>query len=164
MAEWINDDGLRVTFGQANVAEGRSSAANAGSTVKKAFEIDLVDAGTAAAVIGEYDEAAIPEGALITGATITVLTAATSGGAAALNVGLTLKDATGGDADGIDAAVALAALTPAGAQVACNGALINTVLAGDRYLSFDYDTAAYTAGRIRVEIEYRPTLNREDQS
>lgn len=162
MATWINNDGIRVTFGEAVRTE--AAAPNqAGENLVVGFEVDLADLATGVTNFGVRDGIAIPKGAIIDSASITVLTAATSGGSAALNVGLTLSDGTGGDADGIDAAVALTALNAAGKRVVCDGALINTALASTLYFAADYDTAAFTAGRVRVDVHYRPRLNREAQ-
>ena len=114
---------------------------------------DATAIGTAAPTPSP-DDAFIPSGAVITRAYIVVDTAFTSGGSAALNVGLYQADGTAIDADGIDATVAVAALS-ADAVIECDGADVGTkVGANDAYIEVDYDTAAFTAGAATVVVEY----------
>lgn len=98
-------------------------------------------------------EAALPSGAVILKATVVVMDAATSGGSATLDIGLFQEDGTAIDDDGIDAAIAVASLT-ANAVVDANGAVVGTRLAEKAYVGATYDTAAFTAGRVKVLIEY----------
>jgi hypothetical protein len=107
-------------------------------------------------VASAANDAFIPAGSYITGASLVVTTAFTSGGSATLNIGLYNAAGTAIDADGIDATVAVADLA-ANKAVACNGALVGgtaTVGAADAYVSWDYDTAAFTAGAAKLVIEY----------
>jgi hypothetical protein len=102
------------------------------------------------------NDAFIPAGSYITKASLVVTTAFTSGGSATLGVGLQEADGTIIDADGIDAAVAVADLA-VNKAVVCNGALVGgtaTVGADNSYLSLVYGTAAFTAGAAKLVIEY----------
>lgn len=153
---YTNADGLTIlTNGAAGVPAGNGVAAG---DVKKTLVIDIADAtaiGTTAAA-PDANDAFIPAGAYITSASVVVTTAFTSAGAAALNIGLYNAAGTAIDADGVDAAVALAALG-ANKAVACDGALVGgtaTVGAANAYVGVDYDTAAYTAGAAKLVIEY----------
>ena len=84
---------------------------------------------------------------------------ATSGGAAALNVGLVrLDNTTPIDVDGLVAAAALTTLDTLGEKTAGAGALVGTVLTNPGKIVADYDTAAYTAGTVLVRVKfYVPT-------
>jgi len=152
MANWTNDDGMLVQFGNQDTADqGLTSAV----TRRVIVDITGTDVASSAPVPGAYDPS-IPAGAYITKAYIISETTFTSGGAATLTVGLQESDGTAIDADGIDAAIAIAALT-AGDVVLCDGALAGGVLtvgSEDAYVSMLYGTAAYTAGAAKLVIEY----------
>lgn len=165
MTTWTNSDGLEVRFGTAQAAVSDGGApSQAGESNKMIFEVDLADLATGVTDFSEANGLTFGKGDIVVGATVDVLTAATSGGSAALNIGLEAKGTAGtDDPDGIDAAVALTAIDAKGERVVCDGALIGTALDDDYDLTMDYDTAAFTAGRIRLTIETMPTLNREDQ-
>lgn len=152
---YTNADGLLVLT---NGAAGTPSDNGIAEYGKKFLVVDIADAteiGTAAAAPAAND-AFIPAGSYITGAHLVVTTAFTSGGSAALNVGLYTAAGVAIDADGIDATIAVADLA-ANKAVACNGALVGgtaTVGTADAYVSWDYDTAAFTAGAAKLVIEY----------
>jgi hypothetical protein len=102
------------------------------------------------------NDAFIPAGAYITKASLVVTTAFT-GTNATLNIGLYNAAGSAIDADGIDATIAVTDLASIGKAVACNGALVAgtaTVGSANAYVSFDYDTAAFTAGAGKLVIEY----------
>jgi len=102
------------------------------------------------------NDAFIPAGAYITKASLVVTTGFT-GTNATLNIGLYNAAGTAIDADGIDAVIAVTDLASIGKAVACNGALVAgtaTVGSANAYVSFDYDTAAFTAGAGKLVIEY----------
>ena len=152
---YTNADGLLVLT---NGAAGTPADNGIAEYGKKFLVVDIADAteiGTAAAAPAAND-AFIPAGSYITGAHLVVTTAFTSGGSAALNVGLYTAAGVAIDADGIDATVAVADLA-ANKAVACDGALVGgtaTVGTADAYVSWDYDTAAFTAGAAKLVIEY----------
>jgi hypothetical protein len=157
---WSNSDGLAVHFGTRDVTTtGSHRIADNGATEKLYMYItgtDLADAVSATSDQIVYGPV-IPNGATILSATLKVNTAFTSGGSAVLDLGLYDKDGSIVDDDGIDAAIAVASLT-LGAEIAADGADINTVVAttGGVKLGASYDTAAFTAGEAILEVEYAP--------
>ena len=152
---YTNADGLLVLT---NGAAGTPADNGIAEYGKKFLVVDIADAteiGTSAAAPAAND-AFIPAGSYITGAHLVVTDAFTSGGLATLNVGLYTAAGVAIDADGIDATIAVADLA-ANKAVACNGALVGgtaTVGTADAYVSWDYDTAAFTAGAAKLVIEY----------
>ena len=101
--------------------------------------------------------AEIPANAYITEATIRVLTAM-DGTSGTLTIGLEEADGTVIDVDGIDAAVAQAALT-LGAVIVCDGALADgTSTIGSAAGQLLVTTGGtVTAGRFEVTINYQMT-------
>lgn len=153
--KWENKDGLFVGFGTRR-SESNSAPQTSTAGVYQEFRMaikgtELNDVATAAEV---ENGAVIPAGAFLVSASLYVNTAFTSEGVAVLDLGL-LNATTGAitDDDGIDAAVALAALE-AGDVVACDGALIGTQLAAPNKVIASYDTAAYTAGEATLVVRY----------
>lgn len=155
MATWTNSDGLEVRFGL-----DRTTAAEGGNTIgtEKILVVDLPDATAlgdtdTAAVAG--DAAFIPAGSLVLSAHFYVDTAFTTGAAGTLDIGFKKADGTNIDDDGVDAAVAVAALA-ANMAVACDGALVDGTewLQFDSYPMFTYDTGALTAGAGKLIIKY----------
>lgn len=153
MTTWTNEDGLLVRFNTS-----RSDARTDGVVGPnlQMIEVGLPDA----TALGDTDTAAaladavfIPAGATILRAHFVVDTAFTSGGSAVLDIGLKQADGTNIDDDGVDAALAVAALTVR-TGVACDGALVTDKMQYDSYVMFTYDTAAFTAGAGRLFIEY----------
>lgn len=154
---WSNGDGLVVGFGtRTTVKTGSHVIGEHGATEKVYLRIRGEDLADAVSATGDQIVQApvIPNGATILSATIKV-TEAFVGATAVLDVGLYDKDGTIVDDDGIDAAVAVAALT-LGAEIACDGADVNTVVAttGGVKVAASYDTAAFTAGEAIIEVEY----------
>ncbi len=94
----------------------------------------------------------IPAGSLIVGAWLIVETAFAGG--TSYNIGLSQKDGTVIDADGIDASVATAALA-ANKAVICDGALVGgaDLITADAYLKVAA-TGTFTAGKAKLVIEY----------
>lgn len=130
------------------------------------FKIALTSLGTSSAIITgttySADNIFIPSGVRIEEVEIVVDTAATSGGAAALNIGLVQTDRTTAiNATGLVAALALTSIDAAGEKTVLRpgstgaGALIGTTTSNVGYIVADYDTAAYTAGVITVRVRYR---------
>lgn len=154
---WANSDGLAVGFGtRTTVKSGSFGVADNGATQKLFLKFRGEDLGDTVSATGDQIVQApvIPNGATILSATLKV-TEAFVGATAVLDLGLYDKDGTIVDDDGIDAAVAVAALT-LGAEIACDGADINTVVAttGGVKVGASYDTAAFTAGEAILEVEF----------
>jgi hypothetical protein len=153
---YTNADGLFVITNNAQGAA-RDNGLNAQNGVKTmVFELkDATKLGTSD-VNPQPNDAFIPAGSYITKASLVVTTAFTSGGSATLGIGLQQADGSIIDADGIDAAIAVADLA-ANKAVVCNGALVGgtaTVGAANAYMSVVYGTAAFTAGAAKLVIEY----------
>lgn len=156
---WKNDDGLTVRFhrdlGKAALVGDTQSD---GIRIKKIVDLDYSRFGATGTdyLLDNQPQSALPSGAQILDATLIVTEAFTSGGAATLTIGLYKEDGTTAiDADGIDAAIALTAINTVGEVVDCDGALVGGVaLTADGYISVNVGTAAFTAGRAVLEIEY----------
>lgn len=159
---FINADGLELRFGneQAKVAEGGKISTRSDEQ-ELVINIVGVDVPTVDAPVEKH--VGLPQGAYLVSADLVVTTAFTSGGSATLDLGLMIDDGDGTystfDDDGIDAAIAVAALT-ADAVIATNGALIGTVLATQAsvrpyVVSSGFNTAAFTAGEANLHIKYR---------
>ena len=166
MATWYNNDGLRVPFGKdtARETKGIMAAPSVDGVIQQmvvdinyddlpGFTADLDNDGT----LDGFDAQTpfIPAGSYITRAFIIVETAFAGG--TSYDIGLYDEDGNVIDADGIDAAVGVAALG-ANAAVACDGALVggtSTVGAKNAYLVVAA-TGNFTAGKAKLVIEYVP--------
>lgn len=157
---WTNADGLRVLFNNEQGAVTTGGTHNVATPMRvTTVEFTATDLGTAAAV-QDYNTY-IPSGARIQKVDVIAETACTSGGSAVLNVGLQRKDfSTELDYDGLVAALALSAINAAGENNELvvgstgAGALIGTTLANAGVITADYDTAAFTAGRVIVRVHW----------
>lgn len=155
---YVNADGLNVlVHGDQGVVQDKGTVK---SGVVQTLVYNIADATAIGSTFGASDidpqDPVIPAGAYIKAAYIISETTFTSGGAATLTVGLYNAAGSAIDADGIDATVAIAALTAADV-VKCDGALAGGVLtvgAADAYVGAIYGTAVYTAGAAKVVIEY----------
>lgn len=152
---WTNPDGLVVGFGQRDVADNIPAAVNAGGA-KRQLVMEIVGANLAdtAEPTDFITGAFIPADSTIVAAYLTVTTAF-AGTNAVLDIGT--YDAAGDaiDDDGIDAAIAMATLSD-NYYVACDGGKIGTQVTVNNYIAATYDTAAFTAGRAKLVIEYIP--------
>lgn len=154
MARWENEDGLDVKFGTTRSTVRVDGTKNAEDHRMVVYLSDATAVATTdTAAVTEPTEAFIPSGAIITRAYFVVDTAFTSGGSATLDIGTKQKAGTNIDDDGIDAAVAVAALA-ANAVIDCDGALVPGQTTADSYIMFTYNTAAFTAGAGRLIVEY----------
>ena len=160
MGNWTNPDGLQVQFGEQDVARVGSVHAPSNRIVidfdfsdLPSFTADLNNDGTKNGFFG--GDANVPAGAFITNAYIIVTTPFVGG--TSYNIGTYEADGTVIDADGIDAAVLVAALG-ANAAVVCNGASVGGVLT---YADAGYvviaATGTFTAGEAKLVIEYNET-------
>jgi len=160
---WTNADGLQVRFGQTQARETKSLMAKTWDVGPKSymqvdinyddlptFTADLNNDGTNEAFSDQ--DAYIPAGSLITGAWLLVETAFAGG--TSYNIGTYNQAGTVIDADGIDAAVATAALA-ANLAVVCNGAQVGgtALITSDAYLVVAA-TGTFTAGKMKLVIEY----------
>jgi len=160
MAEWLNSDGLRVQIGnsEAEVTRSGEQAMNDGRRIFETI-IDLANLTTGSALLEDTRTTIIPSGLRIDEIQVINETAATSGGSATLNLGLVRQDTTTTyDADGFLAVAPLADFNLAGETITYRigttgvGAFVGTTLANAGFLVADFDTAAFTAGRLLVRI------------
>jgi hypothetical protein len=152
---WSNDDGLVVGFGTRTVVTtGGFALDSEGPTQKVFMDIEWSDLDTALSVTSDqfvYGPT-IPNGALILSATLKVTEAFASG--TDIDIGVYNSAGTAVDAAGIDAAVLTAALT-LGAEIACDGADVNTVVATAGGVKVGViRTGAFDAGKAVLEVEY----------
>jgi hypothetical protein len=109
------------------------------------------------------DEAAqtIPANSFIVSATLRTIIAI-AGTTPTLTLGLTEKDGTAIDADGIDVAIAAAALSVVGETVLCDGALVASLqgTGAERGQLVATTGGTVTAGKFSLEIEYKELLQR----
>ena len=164
-ATWTNSDGLVVGFGT-HSADNNVAAVRGGTEKTVEMEITLADlADTFAATNVDPQAIIIPRGSVFTEGYITTLVAATSGGAATLDIGTWGVNASTpvvDDADGLVADVTIAEMTSIGEVHVLDGALIataGTTAAGaisdsDVVIAPSYETAAFTAGVVRLTVKY----------
>lgn len=103
----------------------------------------------------------MPTGMRIQEVEVMVDTAATSGGAATLDIGLIRTDRTTvTDATAFVAAMPLATITPAGKKIVLNvgstnvGTSVGTTTSTVNHIAARANTAVFTAGVVRVRIRY----------
>lgn len=156
---WVNNDGLPIRFG-AELAEPGEGGQFRWNGPFAEYEFDLI--GTELAAFGTVDflgrSVRVPNGALLTDATIEVSEPFTSGGAATLTLGFHNADGTAYDADGIAVALALTSLDTVGETTVAAGALVNTIL-NNPTKKYSYHTATvgvanYTAGKAKLRLKY----------
>ncbi len=158
MAFEQNSDGLSVNYGIKPKAYG-GHVGNDGALHQLELEIEfgeglptIADGNT---MIGGHvgGAAMIPSGALLRSATL-IVTTAFAGATATLDIGTMTQAGVAIDEDGIDAAIAVTAIDAVGDEIACDGALIGTIIAQDSFISLDVDTADFTAGKGTLVVEY----------
>lgn len=168
---WMNNDGLYIRFGSNEATAGRAGEYNVGGPLHWVeATVNLVDLPTATELILS-DTVTIPNGSRIEKVTISVQTAATSGGSATLDIGLIDQDrVTELDYNGFVADLALADMSDLGALIefmngadstpageTTDGALVGTTLTNTGYLTASASTAVFTAGVIVVRVYfYKP--------
>lgn len=161
MTNWTNSDGLEVKFGLDEAKQGKVSSSNE-LEQHISVVLDAADMVIGGGRVDSDNPVLIPANSYITRAIFRVITGFDSAGdAATLDLGLGLADGTytGGDEDGIDVAIAEAAIATDGLAVACNGALVNgTAVSGavDLYPTYDVDTEVFTAGKGVLHIFFIP--------
>lgn len=167
-----NKDGLSQWFGPRSTSDFPVSRRNndAGAVQTLIVDFDYTMIGLTTSTWFDEDstggstpdrpselQASLPANAWIKSATLIVKSAFTSGGAATMTIGTYLKSGVAIDADGIDAAIAIAAIDTVGETVLCDGAQVAgtaTIGTADAYFAIIAGTAVYTAGSARLAIEY----------
>lgn len=168
MPIWVNSDGLVVKLGTIEATAGRAGqyADPLGGQHITEIAVNLVDVVLAdGGTILDYNTI-IPKGANIQKVEVETLVAVT-GTSAVLNIGLSRSDLTTElDWNGLGTAAALTqtAMAAKGTVLtyikgtANAGALLGTALANNGILTADYDTAAFTAGRIAIRVYWSVAL------
>jgi hypothetical protein len=160
MGSYLNSDSLFVKIGTTKAVP---NLAGEFKTYGELREVELVidlTTLTSSQVI-QSDQEFIPSGVRIEEVEIVAETAATSGGAPTLDIGLIQTDRTTVTSNtAFAAAVALATMTPAGAKQVLRigstgvGALVGSTTAQVNHICARANAATYTAGRIVVRIRY----------
>jgi hypothetical protein len=163
---WLNSDGLRIYFGtnEAKVTrEGEPRMVDSGGTHVTEVIIDTTALPTVASGdVQIQGETIIPNGAFLERVETLVLKETTSGGSAALNVGLVRQDrSTAISTTGILAACTdVVDGTDLGENVSrakggtAAGTLIGTKLTNTGLITAHATTADFTAGVVRVRIHW----------
>ena len=160
MAKWTNADGLEVWLGttEAEVTVA-GELPSEGDFRKWELDLDLTALADASALVPRTRSTLIPKGTFISKVKVINQVAAT-GTNATLNLGLIRQNkSTTYDVDGLLVAAPRTDWDTAGETkeyvigVTGVGALVGTTLANSGYLVADYDTAAFSAGKVRVIIE-----------
>lgn len=162
---WLNNDKLYLKYGTSQ-ADLNVAGEYHFDGPDHMFEVKIPDLTKVTATDGSYildDSFRLGKGWRIRRVEVITDTAATGSGAV-LNIGIVRSDrSTEEDFNGLVAAIPQTSLTPAGKTTTLNagdtyaGALIgaNTAsTAASGYLTADYDTAAFTAGAVRVRVFY----------
>jgi hypothetical protein len=158
---WLDSDGLYHKFGTtkttANTA-GEYEFDGALHFMECTIDLTTLGATNGGNILSDVTE--LPSGVIVSEIQLLTETAATGSGAV-LNLGLIRQDRTTElDFNGFVAALAVTAFATLGTKVVINvgstgaGALLGTVLANAGLLVADYDTAAFTAGKLKVRIFY----------
>jgi hypothetical protein len=162
---WQNSDGLRVKFGPTEADRtGAYVGSFADATDGYHVVTAVVDLATVAASTTPYilsPTVSIPNGAFIESVEIWTIVE-TTGVNANLDLGLIDQDcATELDFDGLIVAgddfnggTDIGTYFKYTEGVTDHGALVGTVLTNTGLLTTRYDTAAFTAGRLRIHIKY----------
>jgi hypothetical protein len=131
------------------------------------MEIDLTALDdTFSATSRKPQEVIIPRGSVIHRAILRTVVAATSGGAATLDIGTWGTNDSADDPDGIVADVTIAEMTTIGEVHVCDGAMVQasgvtavgSVADSDVVIAPSYETAVFTAGLVELEVEYTPPM------
>ena len=155
---YINADGLYTVTGLAQGAVQDKGTAVDDVRKTLVYTIDFKTLGsTFGAANIDPNDPAIPAGAYIVDAYLITSTGVTSGGAATLSVGTYLADGTAVSAGGVTSASAITTVDTAGKVLKCAGTLVNaaaTTGAAPVYIGALWGTAAFTAGKGKLVIEY----------
>lgn len=160
MGIWTNNDGLRVKLGTTEAEVVRGGELNAFGTLREfEFVIDLANAADTSALVPDTDNIIFPSGFMMQEVEVTNETAS-AGSGATLNLGLVRQDySTTYDADGFLAVAPRTDWDVVGEAktyrigVTGIGAFCGVPLVNAGVLCYDYDTAAFDTGRIKVVIK-----------
>lgn len=134
-----------------------------GETRVQEFKITLTALTASDVIVAGTDNIEMPAGFTVEAVEVIADTAATSGGAATLSIGLVRKDRTTMiDAVGLVSAMALTAIDTIGEKTTLTkgstgaGTLIGTTVGSNPgHFTAKFGTAAFTAGVVTVRVKYR---------
>lgn len=159
---WMNPDGLYQKYGTTQATSNVAGEYHYDGP-RHCIEIEDLTLTNVTATNGSYfvsDQVFFPKNARIEAVEVITETAATGTGAV-LNVGLCQTDRTTLiDYQAFIAALPQTSLTPAGKYTLLHqgdtyaGAKIGATTSNVGYIVADYDTAAFTAGKVRIRIYY----------
>lgn len=167
---WLNADGLYVKFnGSAGTATTAGQYAAEGDRSITELEIDLSKLTVTPGTI-LFDNVLIPKDAWVEKIAVRVVVGATSSGDAdtgTFDLGLVRADrSTEIDNNGLIEAMVEDDMDTVGTEQVLTthtagkgGALMNTQIANTGYISGNYNTTAFTAGKVRVIIVWRLDVN-----
>lgn len=157
---WHNGDGLLVKFGTNEATPSIVGTYRAAGAVHGVLEInlDLTTLADTNAIIN--DNCKLPDGALLE-SIVFVATEAATGTNAVLDLGVIDEDrASNGDDDALLVAIPTTDFDVIGDTLTYvqgtsgHGALVGTILTKSLYITAGYDTAAFTAGQLKIRINY----------
>lgn len=165
MGTWTNRDGLFVAFGTDEAANAAGGEYQSDSLTRTTDHTITLTALSSSAALITGDQTRFARNFVPVRVTVIADVAATSGGSAVLNVGFVraTDGSTEVDNDGLVAALPLANINVLGetnvltAGVTYAGALVGTVASATynmRLVAY-YGTAAFTAGKVRIIIEWQ---------
>lgn len=159
----LTADGLLRKYGP-DTATNNTAGTFSAEMDRNVIEVTIPDLTKVTSTDGSWllsDQVFFPKNSRIEEVQVVTETAATGSGAV-LNIGLIRTNLTTEiDYNGLVAAIAQTALTPAGKTTIIRtgdtyaGALLGTTTSNTGYIVADYDTAAFTAGKLVVRIYFR---------
>ena len=160
---WTNDDGLQVGFGVRGASNVSAVEPSIGGTetIRTVIDLTTVEATPTVAALEGAQFVRIPRGTVVTAARI-IPTVTAVGATATFDFGsYDAEDiTTADDADGIFSAIGVASLA-VGTITAGDGVSVTTPVSlgtgsdTDVILVPSYNTAAFTAGELIIEVEVR---------
>lgn len=155
---YTNADGLRVITDSDQGVVKTQGTSSKGMRQVLVVEIPAFTAikTTFGSVDIDLNNPVLPANSVILNATLVMSAAATSSGAATLDIGTYNAAGTAVAATGIDAAIALTAIDGIGETVRCDGTLTTTGAPAtvDTYIGLKWNAFAYTGGAGKLYIEY----------
>lgn len=157
MAEFTNADGLTRQYGTSEADVGLAGKVVEGQLSKYVLVFDFGDLGSTTETI--MSNQVLPDNINLKTAELYITTAFV-GATGTLSIGLIQADdrSTAIDADGIDVTIAVTAIDAIGDTIACDGALIGTVITESGLVTMTNGTADFTAGAGVLTLEYFHTV------
>jgi hypothetical protein len=160
MSTWQNNDGLFVKFGTREATPSKvGDVKTFGPLQTLELTLTMTELTDTNAIIS--DAAKLPKNVLIQSIELLPTVAITSGGSAVLDIGLIDNDRSSNhDDDALIAAHAIASHNAVGEWTNIilggtgAGVQFGVVTTKNTYITAGFDTAAYTAGKLKIRINY----------